>query len=79
MGTCIILELIKQKPSGKVIGWLVKEDEEDFLSTVIALGEVYEGIKKLQESKKRCYIIGWQMALKNGFGIGLLALICGLQ
>lgn len=59
LDTCIISELIKQKPSKKVIEWIRKEDEENFFISVLTLGEIRKGIEKLQESKRKEELYNW--------------------
>jgi len=59
LDTCVISELIKPKPSSKVIKWLRScQDEALFLSS-LTIGEIQKGISKLPNSQKRNNLQAW--------------------
>lgn len=59
LDTCVISELIKPKPSSKVIKWLrACQDENLFLSS-LTIGEIQKGISKLPNSRKRNKLQDW--------------------
>lgn len=59
LDTCVISEIIRQKPSGKVIKWIKKEDESNLFISVLTLGELHKGIEKFPESKRKEELHNW--------------------
>ena len=59
LDTCVISEIIRQKPSRKVIKWIKKEDESNLFISVLTLGELHKGIEKLPESKRKEKFHNW--------------------
>lgn len=59
LDTCVISEIIRQKPSRKVVEWIKKEDENNFFISVLTLGELHKGIEKLPESKRKEELHNW--------------------
>ncbi len=59
LDTCVISEIIRQKPSRKVIKWIKKENESNLFISVLTLGELHKGIEKLPESKKKEELHNW--------------------
>ncbi|MFV9691450.1 MAG: type II toxin-antitoxin system VapC family toxin [Desulfobacteria bacterium] len=69
LDTCVISEIIRQKPSRKVIKWIKKEDESNLFISVLTLGELHKGIEKLPESKRKEELHNWvENDLKERFG-----------
>jgi predicted nucleic acid-binding protein len=59
LDTCVISELIKPKPSSKVVAWVrTCQDEYLFLSS-LTIGEIQKGISKLPDSLKRKKLQLW--------------------
>ncbi|CAB1062392.1 VapC toxin protein [Olavius sp. associated proteobacterium Delta 1] len=59
LDTCVISEMIKPKPSSKVIKWLRScRDESLFLSS-LTVGEIQKGISKLPNSRKKNNLQEW--------------------
>ena len=59
LDTCVISELIKPKPSSRVIKWLhTCQDENLFLSS-LTIGEIQKGISKLPNSQKKSNLQDW--------------------
>ena len=66
--TCLISELTKSEPNKKVVDWVLNENETNFYVSVLTFGELYKGIEKLPESKKKEELRIWiENKLKNRF------------
>jgi predicted nucleic acid-binding protein len=59
LDTCVISELIKPKPSSKVIKWLRFCQEESLFLSSLTIGEIQKGISKLPDSRKRKKLQSW--------------------
>ena len=59
--TCVIGEVIKPKPSVKVLSWLEKQDENQLYISVLTLGEISKGIEKVKDSQRRRKLHLWLM------------------
>lgn len=59
LDTCVISEIMKQKPSGKVTKWIKNEDETNFFISVLTIGELHKEIEKLSESKRKEKLHNW--------------------
>lgn len=59
LDTCVISELIKKSPDKKVTSWISDIDETELFISVITIGELYKGIKKLPESAKKKFLYSW--------------------
>jgi toxin FitB len=59
LDTCVISEIIRPKPSPKVTKWIKSEDENNFYTSVLTIGELHKGIEKLGESKKKEELHNW--------------------
>ena len=59
MDTCVISEIIKPKPSSKVIKWLRSCQDENLFLSSLTIGEIQKGISKLPESRKRNKLQKW--------------------
>lgn len=57
--TNVISELIKPKPSPKVVGWIDANDEQLFHLSVLTLGEIRRGIVQLPHSRRRTDLAAW--------------------
>jgi predicted nucleic acid-binding protein len=51
--------LTKQKPDKSLLNWIKQKDEIDFYLSVLTIGELYKGISKLEESKKKQTLTQW--------------------
>ena len=68
LDTCLISELAKPKANGKVVDWVLGENETSFYISVLTFGELHKGIEKLPESKKKKELRNWiESELKNRF------------
>ena len=59
LDTCVISEIAKPKPNKDVILWLKENDEDNFYLSVLTFGELYKGISKLRDSKKKELLCDW--------------------
>ena len=59
LDTCLLSELTKPRPSGKVRRWVAARDEQSLFISVLTLGEVQKGVTKLPDSKKKRAIRSW--------------------
>ena len=59
LDTCVISELVAKQPSEKVIDWIDNLEQESIYLSVITIGEIYKGIEKLPESKRKVNFQKW--------------------
>jgi toxin FitB len=59
LDTCAISELVKKKPSKKVLQWIQGCDEDAIYLSVLTIGEIQKGIAKLADSKRKATIQQW--------------------
>ena len=59
LDTCVISELIKPKPSSKVLKWLRSCENENLFLSSLTIGEVQKGISKLPDSQKKNNLQDW--------------------
>jgi len=59
LDTCVISEVIKPKPSSKVLEWLKKQDEENLYLSVLTFGEIEKGIEKSADKKRKNKLRLW--------------------
>ena len=59
LDTCAISELVKKKPSKKVLQWIQGCDEDAIYLSVLTIGEIQKGIAKLADSKRKAKIQQW--------------------
>lgn len=73
LDTCVLSELIKLKPSLNVVKWLSGIDERCLYISVLTIGEIHKGIKKLPKSKKKKNLHIWiNFDLKERFNNKIL-------
>ncbi|KAI9130530.1 type II toxin-antitoxin system VapC family toxin [Acaryochloris sp. CCMEE 5410] len=49
----VVSELMKPAPSPQVLNWMRDQDQKDLAITVITLAEIYYGLGRLPEGKRR--------------------------
>ncbi|MBN1676079.1 MAG: type II toxin-antitoxin system VapC family toxin [Kiritimatiellae bacterium] len=59
LDTCVVSELTKKRPAGKVVGWVGAQDESALFLSVITFGEIQKGIGKLPDGRKRKRLQTW--------------------
>ena len=57
--TGAISELCRLAPNAQVVAWFNAQDEESLYLSVIVLGEIQKGIRKLQDADKRVKLESW--------------------
>ncbi len=57
--TCVIGEVVKPKPSVKVLSWLKKQEESQLYISVLTLGEISKGIEKIKDGKRKKELHLW--------------------
>ena len=73
--TCVISELIKNKPNENVINWITKNDEQDLFLSTLTIGEIYKGIEKISNISKKATLSQWiEHDLKERFKNRILAI-----
>lgn len=53
LDTNVVSELMKPAPSSQVLDWICDQDQKDLAVTVITLAEIYDGLGRLPEGKRR--------------------------
>ena len=59
LDTCVISELVKNKPEKKVVRWVEGCDEELLYLSVLTIGEIQKGIAKLKDKNRKNNIQRW--------------------
>jgi len=59
LDTCVISELIRPRPSSKVLQWLRSCQDGNLFLSSITIGEIQKGISKLPNSQKRNKLQEW--------------------
>ena len=59
LDTCVISELVKQRPNENVVRWIDSVDEWRLYLSVLTLGELEKGITKLQASQRKNDLREW--------------------
>ena len=59
LDTRVISEVTKKRPSVKVLTWLDAQEELTLFLSVITLGELQKGVRKLPVSRKRGRLQQW--------------------
>ena len=57
--TCVLSELVKSRPSKKVVEWVKAQEELDLFLSVMTIGELHKGIAKLPPGARRDRLEGW--------------------
>lgn len=68
LDTCVISELTKTKPNKKVVSWITQNDDANFYLSSLTFGELYKGVSKLPDSRRRKKLFQWiEQDLKERF------------
>ncbi|MCD6584610.1 MAG: type II toxin-antitoxin system VapC family toxin [Desulfobacteraceae bacterium] len=59
LDTCVISELIKPQPNPKVVEWISNTEEIRLFISVLTIGELYKGIEKLPDNRKKSTLHKW--------------------
>ena len=68
LDTCVISELIKNKPNKNVVKWIQKNDEQGYFISTLTFGEIYKGIEKVTDKSRKDTLHQWvEHELKERF------------
>jgi len=59
LDTCVISEATKRRPIPKVLAWLDQQEETQLYLSVLTLGELEKGIRKLPAGGQRARLARW--------------------
>ena len=59
LDTCVISEIIKPKPSKKVIAWIKNQEEKNLYLSALTFGEIEKGIEKSVDGRRRNKLRLW--------------------
>lgn len=59
LDTCLISELVKDKPDVGVLEWIEQQDEQALFLSVLTLGELQKGASKLPDGRKKTQLLHW--------------------
>lgn len=75
LDTNVVSELMKPAPSPQVLNWMRDQDQKDLAVTVITLAEIYDGLGRLPEGKRRADLHRrFELFIDTGFQDRLLNL-----
>jgi len=67
LDTCVISEIAKPVPDGKVMDWLHATPSELLFLSVVTIGEIRKGLTKLPDSKKKEGLTVWLSTLMEEY------------
>jgi len=67
LDTCVVSEALKPSPNERVLAWLRTVDEDSLFLSVIALGELHQGIELLADGTRRTSLRLWFEELRLRF------------
>lgn len=59
LDTCVISEALSKKPNSKVLDFVDALDSDDVYLSVITIGELFKGIEKLPDSRRKTELHEW--------------------
>ncbi|MEI7906806.1 MAG: type II toxin-antitoxin system VapC family toxin [Bacteroidota bacterium] len=59
LDTCLISELVKKVPNSAVVSWLNEQDEQSLFLSVLTIGELQKGIRKLADGERKDELQAW--------------------
>jgi predicted nucleic acid-binding protein len=59
LDTCVVSELISRQPNSQVLDWLRNLPSERIFLSVLTIGEIQRGIKKLPDSNRKQELSEW--------------------
>lgn len=73
LDTNIVSEMVRPKPNINVQKWLDEIPSESLFISVLTLGEIRRGIEKLEDTKRKNYLVLWlEQELPQWFGKNIL-------
>jgi toxin FitB len=73
LDTNVVCEATAKQPEAGVVAWIETHAHECFLSSV-TLGEIWKGLHRLPEGKRKRGLVQWAEALENDFAEQILGL-----
>ena len=59
LDTCVISELISKRPNQTVLDWLDAQVPSDLYLSVITIGELTKGVRRLPDSRRKSDLENW--------------------
>jgi len=59
LDTCVISELVANRPNPAVVRWVDNVDEDRLFLSAITIGEIKRGIEKLDDSRRKRILQEW--------------------
>ncbi len=73
LDTNVVCEATAKHPEATVLAWIETHAHECFLSSV-SLGEIWKGLHRLPEGKRKRGLVRWADGLENDFAEQILGL-----
>jgi toxin FitB len=73
LDTNVVCESTAKQPDAATVDWMDKHAHESFLSSV-SLGEIWKGLHRLPEGKRKRSLIAWANGLEQDFSDILIGL-----
>ena len=73
LDTCVLSEFVKIAPDSNVLKWFAQSKAHELFTGAMNMAELYRGVAKLTESKRRSELINWLQKLEIGFEDRILA------
>ena len=73
LDTNVVCEATARQPAPTVLAWIETHAHECFLSSV-SLGEIWKGLHRLPEGKRKRGLVRWAEGLENDFAEQILGL-----
>ena len=73
LDTNVVCEATAKEPDARVLAWIEAHANECFLSSV-SLGEIWKGLHRLPEGKRKRGLVQWAEGLENDFAEQTLGL-----
>ena len=72
LDTVVVSELRKARPNARVIAWMRELDEADVFLSVITIGEIERGIRKVRDAAFAAALLRWLEDLLRFYGDRIL-------
>jgi predicted nucleic acid-binding protein len=59
LDTCLVSELVRERPDQGVLEWIEQQDEQALFLSVLTLGELHKGVAKLPDGRKKSQLRHW--------------------
>ena len=59
LDTSAVSELVRVRPSPKVVAWMDSRDEASLFLSVLTLGEIHKGIERLEDGRRKAALRDW--------------------